>query len=277
MVFRYLLFLSLIMAFAMMGCAASQPEVQAPVVNPGIVDTELGELPETCLRTANHAIDLLREQKWSDFRKLYRADLREHLSDDVLQQIWNQYFSPSGAFIEIIASDVIVQKYDISTEVITRFENKVLLTFFTFDVKGNMTSIQFPLYEDAALWGKCSHNCIFEAEQFSTALRNKDWKHLRQFLTDEFNQNVTDERLESYYEAIFVPIGPLVSLLSRHGEQQDGKTVVTHVTKYVEGTMIHTMTFDENGLIEAYSSKTIPNPEPIINPMNPVPLSQTEQ
>ena len=263
MAFRHSIFYALLLSFALMGCAASQPEVQAPIVNPGIVDTELGELPETCLRTANRAIDLLREQKWSDFRKLYRSDLREHLSDEVLQQIWEQYFSPSGAYVETIASDVIVQKYDLSTEVITRFERNVLLTFFTFDVNGNMTSIQFPLYEDAASWGKCSHNCIFEAEQFSTALRNKEWTRLRQFLTDEFSQNVTDEQLESYHEAMFTPLGSLVSLLSRQGETQDGKTIVTHVTKYVKGTLVHTMTFDENGRIEAYRSKVIPNPEPI--------------
>ncbi len=277
MVFRNMLFLSLIMAFAMMGCAASQPEVQAPVVNPGIVDTELGELPENCLRTANRAIELLRAKKWSAFRKLFRSDLRDHLNNDVLEQIWSQYFEPSGAFVETIASDVIVQKYDISTEVITRFEKRVLLTFFTFDVNGNMTAMQFPLYEDTSAWGKCSHNCIFEAEQFSAALRNKDWKRLRQFLTDEFSQSVTDEQLDSYYKAMYEPIGPLVSLLSRHGEQQDGKTVVTHVTKYVEGTMIHTITFNENGRIEAYRSKIISNPEPVLNNMNPVPLSPAEQ
>ena len=258
---RRMLFLSM-MFIALSGCGASQQELSLPVVEPVIVDTELGALPQACLDTAERAVALLRAQKWHDFRQLFRSDIQNYLTDDVLKQIWFQFISPSGAYVETIARDVIVQSHDISVEVITRFENKVLLTFFSFDLEGRIAAFQFPLHEDAQKWGKCYLGCIYEAERFSDAFRNRDWQALRQQLSPKLAQELSDADLDAQYERIFSQLGPLVTFFSRHPETKDGKRHVTHVTKYVHGMLVFSITFDQDARIEAYHTEVIPNSVP---------------
>ncbi len=259
MTMRHILLLSCLFMMSLTGCAPKPETVSATSVEQSMLDSDLGTLPDDCLKKAERAVSLFRFQKWNDYRELFQPELRKHLTNDVLQKAWSDYISPSGAYIETIASDVLVQQHNVSAEVITRFQNKVLLALFTFDKKGYMTAMQFPVYDDNTKWAKCNYDCIFDAERFSKDFRAKDWSQLRKQFSEELAQNTTDTQLNDLHDITFSALGNLVTLISRKGEKKGTETIVTHFTRYEKGSLILMLHYNQEARVQKFKTQVVPN------------------